>query len=259
MQGSILVVERDQVTRRLVAGNFRNAGYRVSSTGDYAEADALVQEMRPDLAVLDWAQDAPGLTFARQLRRDQRTAEVSIIMLSSATTACDPVAALECGADDFVAKPFSMRELLARAKAVLRRRAPQLADVVVEAGGLSLDPASQRVTSEGRDIELRNTEYNLLHYFMTHPQRIHSRRKLLDEIWGDDVYVEERTVDVHVRRLRRALAPSYDNLVETVRGVGYRFRSIPSQSVASHASTVTELAAVRASRSAHGAPRAHVA
>lgn len=223
MQGSILVVERDGDIRDLMVNGFRNAGYRVSCAKDFPEAEHCMREHRPDLALLDWSEGGPGLMYARQLRGDQRTADVSIIMLSARNSEHDTVAALESGADDYLAKPFSMRELLARAKAVLRRRAPQLADDVVELGGLRLNPAAQRATAGTRELELRKTEFNLLHYFMTHPQRIHSRRKLLDEVWGDDVFVEERTVDVHVRRLRRSLAPSHDGMIQTVRGVGYRF------------------------------------
>ena len=225
MQGSVLVVEHDAATRHLVVGNFRNAGYRVFGARGFGEADSLVRSNRPDVALLDWQPGVPGLIFARQLRRDARTADAAIIMMGCRADGQDAVAALESGADDYVAKPVSMRELIARVKAVLRRRAPQFADDVIEISGLSFDSAARRVTAGGRDIEMRNTEFNLLHFLITHPNRIFSRRQLLDEIWGDRVFVEERTVDVHVRRLRRALAPTHDALVETVRGVGYRFRA----------------------------------
>jgi two-component system, OmpR family, phosphate regulon response regulator PhoB len=226
MQGSVLVVERDPATRELVADNLRYAGYRVASTGDTAEAEALARTTRPDAAIFDWPPGVPGLTFARQLRADRRTADTSIIIVSARMSEHDRIAALETGADDYITKPFSVRELLARIKAVLRRRAPQLDDEAVVIRGLRFEPAARRVTASGREIPLRNTEFRLLHFFMTHPQRAFSRCQLLDEVWGDESLVEERTVDVHVRRLRRALAwSSHDALIETVRGVGYRFRT----------------------------------
>lgn len=224
MEGSILVVERDLATRDLVAGNFRHAGYRVTCAGGIAEAEALARASRPDVALVDWTPGTPGLGFARQLRADRRTADMSIIMLSERCSEQDRVAALESGADDYVTKPFSVRELLARVKAVLRRRAPQLADDVIMIRGLRFEPAARRVFAAGREVALRHTEFRLLHFFLTHPQRTFSRCQLLDEVWGDQAFVEERTVDVHVRRLRRALlATGYDQLIETVRGVGYRF------------------------------------
>jgi two-component system phosphate regulon response regulator PhoB len=227
MYGSILVVEDDASIRELLCGNLSNAGYRVACAADVAGAEAAMREMRPDLALLDWMlPGTSGLTFARQLRTDQRTAEISIIVVSGRSAEQDRVAALESGADDYVTKPFSMRELLARIKAVLRRRAPQRADEIVEIAGLRFDPAARRVSAGDEDIELWATEYRLLHFFMTHPERVFSRAKLLDEVWGDHVFVEERTVDVHIRRLRQALAATgHGDLIETVRGVGYRFRS----------------------------------
>lgn len=229
MDGSILVVENDAALRDLLAGNLGHAGYRVSCAKDVSHAEAVVREVRPDLALLDWLPGTPGLTFARQLRSDQRTAGVSIIVVSARSEEQDRVAALESGADDYVTKPFFMRELLARVKAVLRRRAPQLADEVVEIPRLRFDPAAHSVRAGGREIELRKTEFRLLHFFMTHPHRTFSRRKLLDEVWGDHVFVEERTVDVHIRRLRHALAPTgHGALIETVRGIGYRFRTEPA-------------------------------
>ena len=224
MDGSILVVEHDAATRELLAGNLKDAGYRVSCSGDVAAAEAQLREIRPDLALLDWwLPGSLGLTFARQLRGDQRTAHISIIVVSARAEEHARIAALEGGADDYVTKPFSMRELLARIKAVMRRRTPQLADDVVELNGLRLDPAARRVSAGELEIDLRITEFRLLHFFMTHPAWIFGRAKLLDEIWGDHVFVEERTVDVHIRRLRRALAATgHDALIETVRGIGYR-------------------------------------
>jgi two-component system phosphate regulon response regulator PhoB len=165
------------------------------------------------------------VNFARQLRTDQRTRDIPIIMLTARAQEQDTVAGLESGADDYVTKPFSPRELLARIKAVMRRRAPQLTDDAVEIVGLRLDPIAHRVTASGTHLALGPTEFRMLHFFMTHPERVYSRAQLLDEIWGDHVFVEERTVDVHIRRLRQALEPSeLDSLVETVRGTGYRFR-----------------------------------
>lgn len=255
MQGSILVVERDRNTRALLRGVFRDAGYRVRCARDFLEADKRVREHRPNLALLDWADGAPGLMYARQLRSDQRTAEVSIIMLSARCSEHDTVAALECGADDCIGKPFSMRELLARAKAVLRRRAPLVADDRVECGEIRLDPAAQRADIGGRTLALRKIEFNLLHYFMTHPHRVHSRRKLLDKVWGDDVFVEERTVDVHVRRLRHSLGPRHDALIETVRGVGYRFGSDAGAAIGLYP-LVTDLAAPSSGEGLPGQARA---
>jgi two-component system phosphate regulon response regulator PhoB len=224
MQGSILVVEHDPATRELVADNLRHAGYRVACAADTAEAEVLARTTRPDAAVFDWSPRIPGLTFARQLRADRRTADTSIIIISERASEQDRIAALETGADDYVTKPFSVRELLARVKAVLRRRAPQLDDQAVVIHGLRFEPAARRVIAAGREVPLRNTEFRLLHFFMTHPRRAFSRCQLLDGVWGDQSLVEERTVDVHVRRLRRALAWSqHDGLIETVRGVGYRF------------------------------------
>lgn len=229
MYGSILVVDDDAGIRETLGGNLRNAGYRVSCAADVAEAHTVMREIRPDLALLDWIlPGTSGMTLARQLRSDQRTAGISIIVLSDRCQEHDCVAALECGADDYVSKPFSIRELLARVKAVLRRRAPQLGDDIVEVAGLRFDPAARCVTAGDREVELWATEYRLLHFFMTHPGRVFSRTKLLDEVWGDHVFVEERTVDVHIRRLRQALAATgRGDLIETVRGVGYRFRPEP--------------------------------
>ena len=227
MDGSILVVEDEVPVRDLLASNLQHAGYRVMCAGDVPEAEAVVRKTRPDLVLLDWAlPGVPGLTYARQLRRDQRTRDISIVLISERTEEQDKVAALEGGADDYVTKPYSGRELLARIKAVLRRRTPQLADDVIDVGGLQLDPAARRINAGDREIDLWTTEFRLLHFFMTHPGRVFSRAKLLDEIWGHDAFVEERTVDVHIRRLRQGLEPTgHDRYIETVRGLGYRFRT----------------------------------
>ena len=244
MKGCILVVEYDRATRDLLAGNLKDAGYRVFCADDVRGAEAVVREIRPDLTLLDWwLPGALGLAFARQMRGDRRTAHVSIIALSARSEEHDRIAALEGGADDYINKPFSMRALLARIKAVMRRRTPQLADDVVDLNGLRLDPAARRVSAGEHEIELWATPFRMLHFFMTHPGRIFGRAQLLDELWGDNVVVAERTIDVHIRRLRRALAPTgHDVLIETERGIGYRLRTEP---VPARHATVTDLARLR--------------
>jgi two-component system phosphate regulon response regulator PhoB len=229
MEGSVLVVENEAPARELLAVNLQSAGYKVQCAEDLPQAEALMRRVRPDLVVLNWILPGiPGLPFARRLRGDQRNRDISIVLISDRAGEQDKVAALEGGADDYVTKPYSGRELLARIKAVMRRRTPQLADDIIESAGLQLDPAAHRVSFGEREIELWTTEFRLLHFFMTHPGRIFSRARLLDEIWGHDAYVEERTVDVHIRRLRQGLAPAgQDTPIETVRGVGYRFRAAP--------------------------------
>jgi len=226
MYGSILVVEDELPTQQLLATNLQNSGYKVRCAGDVAQAETLVREMRPDLVVLDWILPGiPGLPFTRKMRSDQRTRDISIVLISERDQEQDKVAALDSGVDDYLTKPYSGRELLARIKAVMRRRTPQLADDIIDIGGLQLDPAARRITAGDQEIELWTTEFRLLHFFMTHVGRIFSRAKLLDEIWGHDAFVEERTLDVHIRRLRQGLAPTgHDKAIETVRGLGYRYR-----------------------------------
>jgi len=226
MGGAILVVEDEPAIQELIAVNLEHAGHQVLRAANVSEAEALVREVLPDLVLLDWMLPGPpGLSFARQLRTDQRTKDIPIIMLTARAQEQDTIEGLESGADDYVTKPFSPRELLARIKAVMRRRAPQLTDDIVEIAGLKLDPVAHRVSAKGASVELGPTEFRMLHFLMTHPERVYSRAQLLDEIWGDHVFVEERTVDVHIRRLRQALESSkLDCLVETVRGTGYRFR-----------------------------------
>ena len=226
MGGAILVVEDEPAIQELIAVNLEHAGHQVLRAGNVPEAEALVREVLPDLVLLDWMLPGPpGLNFARQLRTDQRTKDIPIIMLTARAEERDTIAGLEGGADDYVTKPFSPKELLARIKAVMRRRAPQLTEDVVEIAGLRLDPVAHRVSAAGANLALGPTEFRMLHFFMTHTERVYSRAQLLDEVWGDHVFVEERTVDVHIRRLRQALEPSkHDSLVETVRGTGYRFR-----------------------------------
>jgi two-component system phosphate regulon response regulator PhoB len=226
MDNTILVVEDDPELQEVLTLNLQNAGYKVLRAGTVRQAEALVNTTLPQMILLDWMlPDTPGLTFARKLRSEQRTMAVPIILLTGRGCESDKITGLEAGADDYLIKPFSPRELLARIKAVMRRCAPQHADMVVEIAGLRLDPASRRITGSGQDIELGALEFRMLRFFMTHPGRVYSRAQLLDEIWGNNVYVEERTVDVHIRRLRQALEPTgHKGLLETVRGVGYCFR-----------------------------------
>jgi two-component system phosphate regulon response regulator PhoB len=224
MPATILVVEDEPAIQELIALNLETAGHHVLRARDAEQAASLVRHALPDLILLDWMLPGQsGAAFARQLRQDERTKPVPIIMLTARGEERDKVAGLEAGADDYVTKPFSPRELLARIRAVLRRRAPQLSDEPTEIGGLRLDPATHRVAAKGRNLELGPTEFRLLRFLMTHPERVHSRSQLLDQVWGDHVFVEERTVDVHIRRLRKALEPTgHDRLIETVRGSGYR-------------------------------------
>ncbi|MCC6609968.1 MAG: phosphate regulon transcriptional regulator PhoB [Burkholderiales bacterium] len=224
MPATILVVEDEPAIQELIALNLEHAGHRVLRVRDAEQAAERVRHALPDLVLLDWMLPGQsGAAFARQLRQDARTKQVPIIILTARSEERDKVAGLEAGADDYVTKPFSPRELLARIQAVLRRRAPAVSDEPAEIAGLRLDPATHRVAAKGRTLELGPTEFRLLRFLMTHPERVHSRTQLLDQVWGDHVFVEERTVDVHIRRLRKALEPTgHDRLIETVRGSGYR-------------------------------------
>lgn len=226
MDNTILVVEDDPDLQEVLTLNLQNAGYRAVRASTVRQAEAVMNATLPQMVLLDWMlPDTPGLSLARRLRSENRTAGVPIIMLTGRDCESDKITGLEAGVDDYLIKPFSPRELLARIKAVMRRCAPQHADVAVEIAGLRLDPASRRICGAGRDIELGALEFRMLRFFMTHPGRVYSRAQLLDEIWGNNVYVEERTVDVHIRRLRQALEPTgHKGLLETVRGVGYCFR-----------------------------------
>src|SRR3954471_3606674 len=226
MDNTILVVEDNPELQEVLTLNLQNAGYKVLRASTIRQAEALVNTTLPQMVLLDWTlPDTPGLSFARKLRAESRSQAVPIILLTGRDAESDKITGLEAGADDYLIKPFSPRELLARIKAVMRRCAPQHADMVVEIAGLKLDPASRRIVANGGDIELGALEFRMLRFFMTHPGRVYSRAQLLDEIWGNNVYVEERTVDVHIRRLRQALEPTgHKGLLETVRGVGYCFR-----------------------------------
>jgi two-component system, OmpR family, phosphate regulon response regulator PhoB len=224
MHSTILVVEDEPAIQELIAMNLTAAGH-VSLRADNAEqALSLVGQALPDLVLVDWMlPGASGIDLARRLRAEERTRDLPIIMLTARADERDKVTGLETGADDYITKPFSPRELLARIKAVLRRRAPQATDDAVTVGGLILDPVTHRVTARGAQVSLGPTEFRLLHFLLTHPERVYSRAQLLDQVWGDHVFVEERTVDVHIRRLRKALEDSgMDSLIQTVRGSGYR-------------------------------------
>ena len=227
MPSAVLIVEDEAPILELVAVNLEHAGHVPLRAQSAEEAEIIIRKALPDVVVLDWMLPGEsGVAFARRLRSDRRTKDIPIILLTARAEERDKIAGLESGADDYVTKPFSPKELLARIKAVLRRRAPELTDDVVEVEGLRLEPAEHRVNGGGTRIELGPTEYRLLHFFMTHPNRIYSRAQLLDKVWGDHVYVEERTVDVHIRRLRQALqASGHDRLIETVRGSGYGLRT----------------------------------
>lgn len=225
MPATILLVEDEPAIQELIAFNLAQSGHQVLRAASAEAAQTLVKNALPDLVLLDWMLPGQsGIEFARRLRSDERTREVPIIMLTARSDEQDKIAGLETGADDYITKPFSPRELQARIKAVLRRRAPQMTDDAVEVQGLRLDPATHRVAAGGQPLDLGPTEFRLLHFFMTHPERVYTRTQLLDHVWGGSVYVEERTVDVHIRRLRKTLEPhGLENMVQTVRGSGYRF------------------------------------
>jgi two-component system phosphate regulon response regulator PhoB len=220
----ILVVEDEPAILELIKVNLVAAGYAVREAADAEAANALMREQLPDLVLLDWMLPGQsGLAFARSLRANPRTRELPVIMVTARADEADRVAGLEAWVDDYVTKPFSPRELKARIKSVLRRRAPEAAQEPLSAGGLVLDPMTHRVTANGEAVALGPTEFRLLRFLLARPERVHSRAQLLDQVWGDHVYIEERTVDVHVRRLRLALEPhGLADLVETVRGSGYR-------------------------------------
>lgn len=225
MPANILVVEDEPAIQELLTLNLQQAGHHPLRAMSVEQAQLLMRETLPDLIILDWMLPGmSGIEFARRLKGDSATKAIPIIMLTAKGEEVDKVRGLEVGADDYVTKPFSPRELLARIKAVLRRRSPQMTDDPMEIGGLRVDPVTHRVTGNGAPIELGPTEFRLLHYLMSNPERVHSRSHVLDKVWGDRVYVEDRTVDVHIRRLRKALETSgHEEMIQTVRGVGYRF------------------------------------
>ena len=226
---SVLVVEDDGAIREMIGFSLKRAGFDAREATDSASARRAIADQVPDLILLDWMlPDVSGLELARALRRDPGTREIPIIMLTARADEEDKIRGLDSGADDYVTKPFSPRELIARVNAVLRRAQPEGAEERLQAGRLVLNTASHRVTAGGANVDLGPTEFRLLRFLMGRPERVFSREQLLDRVWGGNVYVEERTVDVHVRRLRKALEPSgTDAYIQTVRGTGYRFSPPP--------------------------------
>lgn len=225
MKSKILIVEDEDAIREMLGYALMKEGYEFEEASDVEQASELVDKARPDLILMDWM--LPGMSgadYVRRLRNAPETKDIPVIMLTAKTLEIDKVRALDVGADDYVTKPFSNKELLARIRAVMRRSEQEPVDGIVEVGGLALDTETYRVTADDNVIEISPTEFRLLHFFITHPERVYSRAQLLDQVWGQNVYVEERTVDVHIRRLRRTLAPfKYDGFIQTVRSVGYRF------------------------------------
>lgn len=223
-QKTVLIVDDEPAIREMIAVALEMADYRYLEAGDTRQAHSLIVDKKPDLILMDWMlPGVSGVEFARRLKKDESTAEIPIIMLTAKTEEDNKIQGLESGADDYITKPFSPRELVARLKAVLRRTSIQGIESPIEVETLRLDPVSHRITSGTDEIQVGPTEYKLLQFFMTHQDRVYTRGQLLDHVWGGNVYVEERTVDVHIRRLRKALGSAHDHLVQTVRGTGYRF------------------------------------
>ena len=228
MATQILIVEDEPAIAELIAINLRHAGYQIALATNADEAQSAVDRVLPELVLVDWMLPGQsGLALAKRWRTEARTRDLPLIMLTARSDEADKISGLDAGADDYLTKPFSPKELLARIRAVLRRKAPEALDAAVEINGLRLDPTTHRVTrlvdAVPREVKLGPTEFRLLHFFMAHPERVHSRAQLLDRVWGDHVFIEERTVDVHVKRLREALSPvQCAGLIDTVRGAGYR-------------------------------------
>lgn len=221
---TVLIVDDEAAIREMIAVALEMADYDYLEAADAREAQALIIDKQPDLILLDWMlPGTSGVELARRLKREEATADIPIIMLTAKVEEDNKIQGLEAGADDYITKPFSPRELVARLKAVLRRATPPGVDSPIEVQGLTLDPIGHRVTSAEGALTMGPTEYRLLQFFMTHQERVYTRSQLLDQVWGGNVYVEERTVDVHIRRLRKALGDQYDHLIQTVRGTGYRF------------------------------------
>ncbi len=225
MTPTILIVEDEAPIREMLNFTLTREGFKVIEAEDVAQAQARISDSAPDLVLLDWMlPGVSGVELARRLRREERTRAMPIIMLTARTEEENRIQGLEVGADDYVTKPFSPRELVARIRAVLRRAHPDDVERSIEVDSLKLDPVGHRVMSDGKELQLGPTEYRLLHFFMTHPERVFSRAQLLDQVWGDNVFIEERTIDVHIRRLRKILSPEgHDRFIQTVRGAGYRF------------------------------------
>ncbi|TNH08092.1 phosphate regulon transcriptional regulator PhoB [Testudinibacter sp. TR-2022] len=225
MSTRILLVEDEVAIREMVALVLLQQGYEVMEAGDYRSAIRQVGQQIPHLVVLDWMLPGKsGLQFLQYLKQHDSCSKVPVVMLTAKSEEADCIACLNAGADDYVTKPFSPKELVARLKAVLRRSGFEQGETVLEIDGLMLDNNSHRVTCKGKEIALSSTEFKLLHFFMKHPEKVYTREKLLDRVWGDDIYVEDRTVDVYIRRLRKNLQKhGYDHYIQTVRGAGYRF------------------------------------
>ena len=244
-QPGILIVEDESAIAELIAVNLRHNGFRPTWAMDSASAQRELDAVLPDVILLDWMLPGEsGLVLAKRWRANPRTKDVPIIMLTARGDEMDRVACLDAGADDYIAKPFSTKELLARVRAVLRRRAPEQTGGAVAVGGLLLDASTYRVSFNGQMLKLGPTEFKLLHHLMTHAERVHSRSQLLDKVWGDHVFIEERTVDVHVKRLREALGSPAGAMIETVRGAGYR---LTIQSIASVPTPLVSTESVQAS------------
>ena len=225
MARRILVVEDETAIREMICFVLEQDGFQPIEAEDYDTALSFLIDPYPDLVLLDWMiPGGSGIQVIKQMKRENNTRDIPIIMLTAKGEEEDKVKGLETGADDYVIKPFSPKELVARVKAILRRLSPMSAEDVIEFNGLSLDPVSHRVTSQDKPIDMGPTEFKLLHFFMTHPERVYSREQLLNYVWGTNVYVEDRTVDVHIRRLRKAIEQDgHDRMIQTVRGTGYRF------------------------------------
>lgn len=220
----ILIVDDEAPIREMIAVALEMAGYQCLEASDCQTAHSIIVDQKPDMVLLDWMlPGTSGIEFARRLKRDDLSKELPIILLTAKGEEDNKIQGLEAGADDYITKPFSPRELVARLKAVLRRTTPEGIETTIDVNGLILDPVCHRVTSNETPVDIGPTEYRLLQFFMTHQERAYSRSQLLDQVWGGNVYVEERTVDVHIRRLRKALGNAHEHLIQTVRGTGYRF------------------------------------
>lgn len=221
---TVLIVDDEAAIREMIVVALEMADYKCVEAGNAQDALIAIVDHRPDMILLDWMlPGTSGIELARRLKRNETTADIPIIMLTAKTEEDNKIQGLEVGADDYITKPFSPRELVARLKAVLRRATPQGIECEIELDGLILDPVCHRVTSYKEALTMGPTEYKLLQFFMTHQDRVYTRSQLLDQVWGGNVYVEDRTVDVHIRRLRKALGEKHEYLVQTVRGTGYRF------------------------------------
>ena len=225
MKGRVLIIEDEAAIREMLGYALVRDGFQFEEAADVEQARPLIARQKPDLILMDWMLPGmSGMDYARRVRNDPATRDIPIIMLTARSDEVDKVRGLDTGADDYITKPFSTRELLARVRAILRRAAPEPAAAVVSFAGLKLDNETFRVAADGQPVEISPTEFRLLHFFITHPERVYSRAQLLDQVWGQNVYVEERTIDVHIRRLRKTLETyGYDRFIQTVRSVGYRF------------------------------------